>query len=207
MEQSGAGSTAPAQKLAVDLSFHQPLSRRMAIWGDVRLSSLPNQLQSTVVTLPLDTVKLASTVPISELVRSGEFLAGGSYRVLGGGNGWSSLSLIASVGAATPLAPDQNRFLRQYYAGMRAESSTHAHVVDVSVGQNEAVTGGGLTGTVVRLDGFYALPLTSKSFAYLFGTAIMRAWPGHTGADTGRDIYRVGAGIDLFQMIRALRSN
>lgn len=206
VEQRGAGSTEPTQKLAIELAFQQPLSPRMAAWGDVRLSSLPRQLSSSLVTLPVETVKLAATVDVGELARSAEFLVGASYRLLGGRAKQSSLSLITSVGAITPLIPEQSRFLRQYYAGVRVQSPAHAHVIDVSVGQNEAVTGGELHGAVLRMDGRYAIPLARTDFAYLFGTVVMRAWPLHGGA-SGHDLYRIGAGVDFFQMLKAFRSN
>lgn len=211
-EQSASGSVAPVQKLAIDLTFSEPLRPRVAAWGDLRLSSLPRAIPSTVTTLPADAVKLIATVPLSELVRSGEFLAGLSYRVLGGKDSWSSLLLIGSVGAATPLASAQNRFLRQYYGGVRVQSAKQTHVADVTLGQNEAVTGGRFAGAVMRVDGFYALPVTSGSFLYLFGTAILRASPARSGPadqgnDTGRDVYRIGVGVDFFQMLKALRNN
>ena len=108
-----------------------------------------------------------------------------------------------------PLVPNQDRFYRQYYGGLRVESTQHKHIVDVSFGQNEAITGGRFRGTVVRFDSFYALPLTPGNFLYLFGTAMVRAAPrapgeGNTG---GRDSYRIGVGVDFFQMLKALRTN
>jgi hypothetical protein len=206
-EQSASDSATPVQKLAIDLSFTEPLNPRVAAWGDLRLSSLPRAIPSTVATLPADAVKLVTTVPLSELVRSGEFLVGLSYRVSGGKASWSSLMLIASVGAATPLASAQNRFFRQYYGGVRVQSTRQTHVVDVTLGQNEAVAGGRFAGAVMRVDGFYALPVTSGSFLYLFGTVIVRASPAHPGNDTGRDGYRIGVGVDFLQMLKALRNN
>jgi len=115
--------------------------------------------------------------------------------------------LIGSVGAATPLAPAGNRFFRQYYGGLRVQSSQHTHVVDVTLGQNEAISGSRFAGAVMRFDGFYALPITSGNFVYLFGTATVRASPGHSSTDAGRDVYRIGVGMDFFQMLKALRSN
>lgn len=209
MEQTAAGSAAPIQKAAVNFFFTEPLNARWSTWGDLRLSSIPVDVHSTLVTLPADAGKIAGALPLNELVRSGEFLVGVSYRVGNLPKPWSSLMLIASQGAATPLTPNQNRFFRQYYGGVRVQSTQRTHVVDVTVGQNEAITGGRFQGAVLRFDSFYALPVTSTNFVYLFGTAIVRASPRAPGigGDTGRDVYRIGVGVDFFQMLKALRTN
>jgi len=208
LEQTAAGSAAPVQKATVSLFFSEPLNAHLSTWGDVRLSSIPVNVQSTLATLPADAGKIAASLPVDELVRSGEFLVGVSYQMMGGKSPWSSLSLIASVGAAMPLNPTGNRFFRQYYGGVRVQSSQHSHIVDVSLGQNEAVTGGALQGTVLRVDGFYALPVTSSNVLYLFGTVLVRATPRAPRAgDGGLDSYRVGVGVDVLQMLKALRTN
>src|SRR5665213_4289717 len=208
LEQTAAGSAAPVQKAAIGLFFSEPLSARLATWGDLRLSSIPVDVQSTLATLPADATKIATSLPLNQLVRSGEFLVGVSYQVAGGTSPWSSLSLIASEGAAMPLAPTGNRFYRQYYGGVRVQSTQHTHILDVSLGQNEAITGGTLHGMVMRVDGFYALPVSGGNFLYLFGTVMLRATPGAPGSgDGGHDSYRVGVGVDLVQMLKALRTN
>jgi len=208
LEQTAAGSAAPVEKAAIGLFFSEPLKARLATWGDLRLSSIPVDVESTVATLPADAAKIATTLPLDKLVRSGEFLVGISYQVLGGSGLWSSLSLIGSAGAAMPLAPSGNRFYRQYYGGLRMQSTQHTHIVDVALGQNEAITGGRLRGTVMRVDGFYALPVTGGNFLYLFGTVMVRASPRAPAlGDTGVDSYRVGVGVDVIQMLKALRTN
>ena len=209
LEQTAAGSAAPVQKAAVNFFFTEPLTPRLATWGDLRLSSIPVDVRSTLITLPADAGKIAGALPLNELVRSGEFLVGVSYRLGNLPKPWSSLLLIASQGAATPLAPNQNRFFRQYYGGVRVQSTQRTHVVDVTVGQNEAITGGRFQGAVLRFDSFYALPLTKGNYLYLFGTALLRASPRPPGigSDPGRDVYRIGVGVDFFQMLKALRTN
>ena len=107
-----------------------------------------------------------------------------------------------------PLTSTGDRFYRQYYGGVRVQSTQRSHVVDVSLGQNEAITGGSLRGTVMRVDSFYALPVSGGNFFYLFGTVMLRATPGAPGSgDGGHDSYRVGVGVDLVQMLKALRTN
>jgi hypothetical protein len=207
LEQTAAGSAAPVQKAAIGLFFSEPLRPRLSVWGDLRLSSIPVNVTSTLATLPADAAKTATTLPLNQQVRSGEFLVGVSYQVVGGTSPWSSLSLIASEGAAMPLTPTGNRFYREYYGGVRIQSIQHTHMVDVTLGQNEAITGGTLHGAVLRIDGFYALPVTSTNFLYLFGTAMLRASPHPAPGDSGVDTYRIGVGVDVIQMLKALRTN
>jgi hypothetical protein len=208
LEQTAGGSAAPVQKATIGAFFSEPLSARLSTWGDLRLSSIPVNVQSTLATLPADATKIATTLPLNQLVRSGEFLVGVSYQMAGGTGPWSSLSLIASEGAAMPLAPTGNRFYRQYYGGVRVQSTQHTHIVDVSLGQNEAITGGTLHGMAMRIDSFYALPVTGGNFLYLFGTVMVRASPRHPSlGDAGVDTYRIGVGVDVLQMLKALRTN
>ena len=110
--------------------------------------------------------------------------------------------------ALTPV--DRDRFLRQWYAGVRLKTfyceddtcnsfKNHSPaIVDFMFGQNEAVTGGSrkrggtpdpndptghrLIGQknsyVLRIDGFYPLPIKDKSFIFLYGTAMMKIGGG-----------------------------
>src|SRR6476469_2927013 len=91
LEQTAAGSAAPVQKAAIGLFFSEPLRPRLATWGDLRLSSIAVDVQSTLATLPADAAKTATTLPLNQLVRSGEFLVGISYQLVGGASPWSSL--------------------------------------------------------------------------------------------------------------------
>lgn len=79
------------------------------------------------------------------------------------------------------IPPERDRFLRQYYGGVRFRTYTKDNdeiqnvfpsMLDVTFGQSEAVTGGKLHKFVVGLDGFYVLPFPSQyRFLYLFGSA------------------------------------
>jgi hypothetical protein len=110
--------------------------------------------------------------------------------------------------AFVPL--DRDRFLRQWYAGMRLKTffcedqectrfrNSFPGMLDVMFGQNEAVTGGSRKygGTpdpndntkiigeknayVLRIDGFYPLPFRETSFLYLYGTAMIKVGGGRT---------------------------
>ncbi len=80
---------------------------------------------------------------------------------------------------------DRDRFLRQYYGGVRllthyyndADQPTRRPVraVDILFGQNEAVTGGRWRGTVARADFF--LPIATGNgtgYVYVFGSAAFK---------------------------------
>jgi hypothetical protein len=79
------------------------------------------------------------------------------------------------------ISPERDRFLRQYYGGLRFRTYTKDNgeiqnvfpsMLDVTFGQSEAVTGGKLHKFVFGLDGFYVLPFpTDYRFLYLFGSA------------------------------------
>lgn len=108
--------------------------------------------------------------------------------------------------AFVPL--DRDRFLRQWYAGLRLKTfycededctrfrNNFPGIVDFMFGQNESVTGGSrkyggvpdpLDSTriigeknayVFRVDAFYPLPFKETSFIYLYGTAMMKIGGG-----------------------------
>lgn len=91
------------------------------------------------------------------------------------------------------ISPDRDRFLRQYFGGIRFKTYTYDKtddkgvrddnnteeiqnvfpaMFDITFGQSEAVTGGKLVKFVLGIDGFYPLPFPDKyRFLYLFGTA------------------------------------
>lgn len=141
------------------------------------------------------------------------------------------------------LQPDRNRFYRQYFAGTRLTvhyfkdktkpnpSTRPSGMVDLLLGQNEAVTGGRLHRPVFRIDAFYPLPLRSSALdgvVYFFGTAQMAFGKAHeqprlilaeapaamaphdpavlqlTQTPSSRDHYRLGIGIDLVRLFTGL---
>lgn|GEM_PF-5093552 len=103
---------------------------------------------------------------------------------------------------------DRDRFLRQWYAGVRLKTfycddpechrfkNNFPAIVDFMFGQNEAVTGGSrkrggtpdpndpnkLIGQknsyILRIDGFYPFPIKEMSFLYFYGTAMMKIGGG-----------------------------
>jgi hypothetical protein len=212
-EKAAAVSADPVQKLFVDLYFDRAIagSSRLRAWGDLRLGSLPRTINSTALSLPGDVVTAAAGATLNALTQSGEFLVGADYRLTRLGTTGARVSLIESYGASTPLAPapGRNAFQRQYYSGLRigglaaADDSSARHVVDIAIGQNDAVTGGAWRGTVVRIDSFFSLPVSGDVF-YLYGTALVKT--SGTGRGASQDVYRVGAGIDIVQLLKVLRT-
>jgi hypothetical protein len=101
---------------------------------------------------------------------------------------------------------DRDRFLRQWYAGIRLKTfycdneyctkfkNNFPAIVDFMIGQNEAVTGGSLKYTsidpndrtktiekkayVLRIDAFYPFPIKEANFLYFYGTALMKIGGG-----------------------------
>lgn len=78
------------------------------------------------------------------------------------------------------VAPERDRFFRQYYAGFRlktlfddTEVKYQPALFDITFGQNEAITGI-LKGVIMRLDGSTPLPISKAGFLYLFGSVNMR---------------------------------
>jgi hypothetical protein len=138
------------------------------------------------------------------------------------------------------VSPDRDRFFRQYYAGLRLQTyyfnsrnddiplTRFPAMLDITFGQNEAVTGGRVRGGILRLEGYYPLPYEGLKFINLFGTAMMKLTrtkitdplilePAPTGTTvTGqnvaiitvpqinRDYYRIGVGIDFVSFVKAL---
>ena len=283
LEQAGASSASTETKPFVDFFFSTPIlfsrckkgpngvedeayfeciARRrtwLAVWGDVRLTTTPDQVAAVGV-LPSNFVnQLGKSSNTVDLVQSFDFLMGLEGRLYTA-NG-SFLSLIPGIkqrthfyaagggGAINPLTArrelaqifkipkagspqredfldrygpipdsdpakefvgfvplDRDRFLRQWYAGLRLKTfycenrgcsiyrNNFPAIVDVMIGQNEAVTGGSLfhlkpdpndatktikkRSMVLRFDAFYPFPLREANFLYFYGTAIMKIGAG-----------------------------
>jgi hypothetical protein len=141
---------------------------------------------------------------------------------------------------------DRSRFFRKYYTGVRLKSyhftdrarglcdpgydrpcealhDTFPGIIDLTVGQDEQVTGGLLSGWVFRVDAIYPLPIVPG--AHIFASVLsglqknkvsdpLILTPDPTIPVTdpkvfvvpvgqpNRDIYRIGLGIDLLQVLK-----
>lgn len=283
VEQSGGASAKSEGKPFLDMFINTPLVYdndptdplpRVSVWGDVRLTSTPSQVQafSNISSAAIDTITGGNA---NELIQGFDFVVGPEFRFARFDN--VTLSFISAFGAVSPLSPKQSaelfevpkenssqaetffkefpgakgkehiafisperdRFLRQYYGGLRFKTYTKdgsplriqdvfPSMLDVTFGQSEAVTGGRLHKFVLGLDGFYVLPFPAEyRFLYLFGSAkfkvggpksIKTPFLLDTSASTvkvtdpsvfiaepqpsNRDVYRIGFGVDLFELFR-----
>ncbi len=300
-EQAGASASSSTQKFFFDFFVSTPAPYKMhrttsslfgphlRFWGDVRVTSVPQQIQSTLGQFAISFTQQVSDLKVNEVAQANELLAGIEYRI---GErkvplpsfdhetkNRFTVNFVLSAGTITPLTPrdslqvfkvpkkdaepafftqpetqgvdftnkdfvafatrDRDRFFRQYYAGFRLKTfyfnnagnpiQRFPAMLDVMVGQNEAVTGGRLRGAVIRLEGFFPLPFESAKYIYLFGTGLVKPTkakireaiilePAPQGTTVpasnvvilsvpqiNRDYYRLGVGIDaisLFQFIK-----
>ena len=142
------------------------------------------------------------------------------------------------------ISPDRDRFFRQYSVGLRLTTfyvkkgqagrpdmpyMAAPAMVSVSLGQNEMITGGSLSGGVARFEAFYPLVFAGDrseraGILYLFGTAMLHLGGANQSdplilkpatnvqafdpgvalvtAPVNRDVYVIGVGIDLGQLLK-----
>ena len=137
--------------------------------------------------------------------------------------------------------PDRSHYYRHYFAGFRlmnhnlgqsgGMNDARAAMLDLTVGQDEAVTGGQLRGPVIRVNAFTPFQFGTGNKAndviYFFATASLATNPVQTQnrvflepavnvtatdptvalvpiRHSTRDSYRLGVGIDLLRLIRNL---
>lgn len=253
---------------------------RVSVWGNVRITSVPQQVSNPLVTFAGNFLNPISSGQVNELVQGVEFQAGLEVpirfsmpfpSISPGVVQRATVSLIASAGASDPfrrrdtsqvfrvndearrifdipqgrefiafVSTDRDRFFRQYYGGLRfrgyffSENNSDLlqhfpSIFDVTVGQNETVTGGRLRGAVLRADGSFPIPFSSASYITVFGTAMLKmtrrvretnplilaapngfvAVPGDNvfiqpTPTADRDYYRVGIGINIGELIRRI---
>lgn len=263
---------------------------RQRIWGDIRITSVPEQKQNLFQALngSLSTTAVNGAIEHADLDTGFAFLAGYQIKLTRGtiaGNRFD-FSLILGGGASGVISPDKNvqiykipdssdaqrraqlkakllelkldpavidgtqyqniafvlkdrdSFYRNYFGGLRFE--THygdtapvrpSGQFDLTVGQDEAITGGRMRGAVIRLDGFFPLPIGKGNLVYLFGTAQLGLKRTNikdplllpladqnqtlTGEHTwivpvpaaSRDTYRIGVGVNLLQVFTGKPNN
>jgi hypothetical protein len=142
------------------------------------------------------------------------------------------------------VSQDRSSFFSKYGAGLRlthiyaparadagvTQQTRHASVLDLVLGQDESVTGGGLKGAVFKIDGRYPFPYGKLSYLYLFGTSETRltsntmappltlATPSGTVpaipnssvavirlAQPNRDFWQFGFGLNLADILQSLK--
>ena len=208
--QTATPQTTPTQHLFADFFFSRPLpAAKVALWGNVRLASSPRPVNSTIATVSADIAKAVLTTPLYEIGQSGEFITGLEYELLAP-PAKTSVAAIGAFGATVPLSTSaspnnpQTRFPREYWAGFRfASTNGTTHILDVTMGQNEMVTGGAMHGPVVRVFSEYGMAAGKVGTVYLIGEMQLAGARGPQQAD----LYRIGVGLDFLQILKASGSN
>ncbi len=128
-EQTAAASAEREHRFFYNLNISVPLAYgwspktagdfdfgpRWRLWGDVRISSVPQQINTTVREFFPMLAQVATDVKVNEVAQSAEFMAGAEVRVLSTKKLFSSFDeltkqkftfhLFAGFGAQTPLTP------------------------------------------------------------------------------------------------------
>jgi hypothetical protein len=293
-EQAGASAQNSRRNLFFDFAMSVPITPfekfnggitsfgpRSRIWGDVRLSSVPNPTadQMTLSKFVTGFSTIVGNTQVNQVVQAFETTAGFETRLFSTPKPFLglfsttkhrfSVNLVAGGGIITPLSPsdpdtkaifqatdearmryglspdkqyiafvspNRDRFYREYFVGLRLKTlyfddferprDIHPANLDVTFGQNEAITGGGLHGGVLRFDGFYPMPFGLRNYVYLYGTAQLKLTRAQTleaplflnpapadaslsGPNTGvvtlptvnRDYYKIGVGVNVIKVL------
>lgn len=77
-QQSGAANANAARNYFFDFYIKRPLTSRLSLWGNVRISSAPDQQNpnTTIAELLTQFTTKAAKIPINRLAQRGEFLTG-----------------------------------------------------------------------------------------------------------------------------------
>ncbi len=287
-EQVGASGTSSSQNFLFDffISRPTPLSRYVRWWGDVKVASFPQQINTSLVTFEPQFASTFGGLKVNQLAENAEFLTGPEFLITpkpsrfqltlfagGGAIGPNNPSDSATVftipatgtaayttftnqfgavpsGSAITTAPknvaflpqSSDRFERQWQGGVRLYTFYNNHAngpvkpasVEFSIGQNEFVTNGHLTGLVGHVAATYPFTFTTGSSSvtvYFFGEATNAythatyapAIPLAPALSNGspvpltdpsvytiivpsnhRDTYRIGVGMDLITVVNSL---
>jgi hypothetical protein len=123
LEQSMASSAEPKQKffariylsnpfpIKIGKKFNRPHSKLgspLTIWGDIRFTSLPQQINSGLAEAPEKFKEKLRDLEVNKIVRGVDFLVGLDWRIAQlplNGQKRYSLSLIGAWGASSPKSP------------------------------------------------------------------------------------------------------
>src|ERR1043166_1303819 len=230
----------PVNKLAQTAEFITGLEWRLAQFGHPLNGNDRDERQQFALSIcggggpagprePIDTIQLYETPPVNSAQRPAFEQA------------FPSAAKSPFVGF---VSPDRDRFFRQYSGGIRLTTYyvkkgqagrpdmpylAAPAIVSVSVGQNEMITGGRMTGVVGRFEAFYPLVFAGDrsdraGILYLFGTAMLHLGgakqtdplilkpatnvqpfdPGVALVTSAgnRDVYVIGVGLDLGQLLK-----
>ncbi len=103
LEQAGGSSAAGAQKLFIDVFHSYPLPLQLRWWGDIRIASYPQQVNTTLGQAAADLISQFNKTPVNQLAQFGEFRTGLERRVTSSASQKTSLGLIAYFGSLGSL--------------------------------------------------------------------------------------------------------
>jgi hypothetical protein len=119
-EQAGASSAQSTQKFFWNLFLSAPLpfkfntnfddiiGPRYRVWGDIRITSVPQQIESSIKTFATEFSNKVSELKVNEVAQGVEFNAGLEMfigKLYQSDTDVYTFSLIASAGATTPIKP------------------------------------------------------------------------------------------------------
>jgi hypothetical protein len=121
LEQAGASASDSARRFFFDLYLSTPFPThqewdddfgpRVRLWGNVRITSVPQQISSTIGSFAVAFPQQIADLKVNEVAQAAEFLAGTEIRIphmtlkSKSGNQKFSLHLVAGGGIITPLTP------------------------------------------------------------------------------------------------------
>jgi hypothetical protein len=126
-EQAGVSSATSKQNFFFDLLYDRPLGSTfdddlgpaLRSWGNLRISSVPQQINTGVAQFATDFAQQVGALKVNEVAQSFEFLGGVQYRLFAGPptgfigpdtNGFHriSINLLLGAGVVTPLSPQDS---------------------------------------------------------------------------------------------------
>jgi putative Ig domain-containing protein len=136
-EQAGVSAAPSKQDFFFDLLYDRPLGFQpdtdlgpsLRSWGNLRISSVPQQINSGVAEFATDFAQKVGNVQVNQVAQSFEFLGGMQYRIFASGAGKDtkgnrtiesyagpntgvrhriSINLILGGGVVTPLTPQES---------------------------------------------------------------------------------------------------
>jgi hypothetical protein len=117
LQQAAGAAADPRLTYFVDFFIVRPLGNQLDarlnrhnIWGNVRLASVPQQLNTPLSQFLKDAAKTATSTKIDQLVQSAEFTTGYEYRlkIFRSGGRIRSLGVVGEFSATGPLSPQDS---------------------------------------------------------------------------------------------------
>jgi hypothetical protein len=134
--QSAASSSDPRQAFFLDFFIERGLDKvsavdaKVTLWGNIRLASVPQQINAPVSALTKDLGTAAKALQLNQLVQSAEFLTGLEWRLPWSPSDASTkrdIGLIVQYGETGPLQPKDTLQLFALPDSTSAQYSSFVH--------------------------------------------------------------------------------